>query len=100
MPVKPSMISNVLHQHATLLQHETGVDPKEYTPRSLRAGSAMALLLGGCDNLVVKLVGRWHSDSMIEYLHQAALPIYKQLSSKMFANGGHNFPVNTFVTVH
>ena len=100
VPVKPSMISDVLCQHATLLQHKTGVDPKEYTPRSLRAGGAMALLLGGCDDLVVKLVGRWHSDSMMEYLHQAALPIYKQLSSKMFANGGHSFPANTFVTVH
>ena len=76
------------------------MDPSEYIPRSLRAGGAMALLLGGCDDLVMKFVGCWHSNSMIEYLHQAALPIYKQLSSKMFANCGHSFPANTFVTVH
>ena len=60
----------------------------------------MALLLGGCNNLVVKLIGRWHSDSMMDYLHQAALLIYKQLSLKMSANGGHSFPANTCVTVH
>ena len=48
-----------------------------------RAGDAMALLLGGCDNLVVKLDGRWHSDSMMVYLHQATLPLYKQLSSEI-----------------
>ena len=94
------MISKALRHHAELLQHKTGVDLSDYTPRSLRAGGAMALLLGGCDDLVVKLVGRWHTDLMMEYLHQAALPIYKQLSSKMFANGGHSFPANTFVTVH
>ena len=100
VPVKSKTISDVLCHHATILWHKTGVDPSEYTPCSLRAGGAMALILGGCNNLVVKLVGRWHSDSMMDYLHQAVLPIYKQLSSKVFANVGHGFPSNTFVTVH
>ena len=79
---------------------KNGIDPKEYTARSLQAGGAMALLLDGYNNLFVKLIGRWHSDSLMEYLCQAALPIYKQLSLKMFTNGGHNFSANTFVPVY
>ena len=81
VPVKSKMISNVLCHHAIILWNKTGVDLSEYTLRSLQAGGAMALVLGGCDDLVVKHVGRWHSDSMMDYLHQATLPIYKQLSS-------------------
>ena len=100
VPVKHSQITKVLQTHATLLQHITGVEPKEYTARSLRAGGAMALLLGGCDDTIIKLQCRWHSDSMMEYLHQSALPVFKQLASKMFSNGGHSFPPNSFVTVH
>ena len=100
VPVKTLQVTKVIQHHAGLLRHVTGVNPKEYTARSLRAGGAMALLLGGCDKTVIDLVGRWHSDSMMEYLHQAALPIYKQLSTAMFANGGHSFPPDSLVTVH
>ena len=100
VPVKHSQITKVLKTQATLLQHITGVEPKEYTARSLRAGGAMALLLGGCDDTIIKLQCWWHGDSMMEYLHQWALPVFKQLTSKMFSNGGHIFPPNSFITVH
>ena len=55
VPVKSKQITTVLQLQATLLQHLTGVEPKEYTARSFRAGGAMALLLSGCDNTVIKL---------------------------------------------
>ena len=60
--VKHSQINKVLQLQATLLQHITGVEPKEYTARSLRARGAMALLLGGYDDTIIKLQCRWHGD--------------------------------------
>ena len=90
VPLKNAQVTKVLQHHANLLWHENGVDPKEYSTRSLRAGSAMALILGGCDDSIINLVGQWHSVYMIEYLQQATLPIYKQLSSKILDNGGHS----------
>ena len=98
--VKTTQVTKTIQLHAGHLRSETGVDPIKFTARSLRAGGAMALLLGGCDKTVISLMGRWHSDSMMEYLHQSALPVYKQLSSAMFANGGHCFPADSFVTVY
>ena len=87
VPVKNAQVTKVLQHHFNLLWHETGVDTKEYTACSLRVDGAMALLLGGYNSTVINLIGRWHSGSMITYLHQAALPIYTQISSKMIANG-------------
>ena len=108
VPVKSTQITKVLQLHAALLQHETGVDPNKYTARSLHVGSAMAQLLGGCNDMVIKLQCRWHSDIMMEYLHQLALPVFNQIAStvfnqiasKMFANEGHSFSQNSLVTVH
>lgn len=97
-PIEPLNLAKQL-RHYSLGGNETGVNPKEYTSCSLRAGGAMDLLLGGCDKTVISLIGRWHSNSMMEYLRQAALPIYKQLSAAMFANSGHRFPTDSLVTV-
>ena len=53
--------TDVIRLHAALCHHLTGVPPKDYSARSLRAGSAMALLAGKCDSNVIKLqIGRAH----------------------------------------
>jgi len=61
--------------------------PKDVSPRSLRSGGAMALLLSGEDKLVIQLVGRWKSDALFTYLHSTALPLVRNHSSKMFKHG-------------
>lgn len=76
---------------ATTLFHTTGINAKDLSARSLRAGGAMALLCGNVDFDVIKMLGRWHSDSMIRYLHVQAQPITQQLSTKMFNNGKYSF---------
>ena len=51
----------------------------------------MALLCGGADTDIIKLLGRWHSDAMIRYLHQDATPVMSRLAVKMFNNGTYSF---------
>jgi len=51
----------------------------------------MALLCGKINFDTIKMLGRWHSDSMIRYLHVQAQPITQQLSVKMFNNGTYSF---------
>jgi len=91
IPLAASAFTDVIRLHASSLRSMTGVHPKEFTARSLRAGGAMALLSGGCDRDIIKLLGRWKSDAMMDYLHEQSLPIFKRLSSLMFNNGHHSF---------
>ena len=69
----------------------TGIPASVISARSLRAGGAMALFCGGVDPTGIKLLGRWESDSMMQYLHQDATPIMKRLSARMFNNGSYSF---------
>ena len=45
------------------------VNPASVECRSLCTSSAMTLFSCGVDTLLIKLVGRWHSDTMLHYLH-------------------------------
>jgi hypothetical protein len=46
-----------------------GITADEVSARYLRAGGAMALLCGKVDMNLIQILGRWHSDAMIRYLH-------------------------------
>ena len=60
----------------------------------------MALLCGKVDANTIKLMGRWHSDAMIRYLHQDALPVMNRLAEKMYNNGTYSFqPSDTVPTM-
>ena len=91
IPVKASQVTGMIRIYATVLRSETGIDPAELSARSLRAGGAMALLSGGCDSDIIKLLGRWKSDAMMDYLHQNSLPVFRRLATVMFNNGRHRF---------
>lgn len=85
---------------ATSLLHVTGIPAAEISARSLRAGGAMALLCAEVDCNVIQMLGRWHSDLMIRYLHVQAQPIVNHLSACMFNNGRYTFlPTATMPTV-
>ena len=51
----------------------------------------MALLCAHCDTDQIKLLGQWHSDAMMRYLHQEAQPVLQQLARKMFNSGQYTF---------
>ena len=55
---------------------------------------AMALMAGKCDDKIIKLLGRWRSNTMMDYcLHEQSLPIFKRLAGVMYTynNGHHSF---------
>ena len=89
--IKSAEVTRHIRQAALVLFDDTGIDPNELTARSLRAGGAMALLCAHCDTDQIKLLGRWHSDAMMRYLHQEAQPVLQQLARKMFNSGQYTF---------
>jgi hypothetical protein len=91
VPVKATQVTATLRCHAALIQPLTGINPKDVSARSLRAGGAMALLAGKCDSSIIKLLARWHSDAMMDYLHQQSLPIFKRLAATMYNHGSYSF---------
>jgi hypothetical protein len=56
---------DVLRQAMTANCHRTGVHASEISARSLRAGSAMAVLFGKIDINSIHMMGQWHSDTMM-----------------------------------
>jgi hypothetical protein len=84
-------VTDVLRLAAGSLRRETGLSPEEISARSIRAGGAMALLCGKIDHDTIKLLGRWHSDAMMRYLHVQAEPIMRNFAKTMFNNGTYTF---------
>lgn len=92
-------VTEQLRAAATANFHLTGIPADSISARSLRAGGAMALLCGNVDFNVIKMLGRWHSDAMLRYLHVQAQPIVQQLAVKMFNRGQYSFlPADTVPT--
>ena len=84
-------VTNVLRNAVAVNQTLVGISPTEVSAKSLRAGGAMALLCARVDTNLIKLLGRWHSDTMMRYLHVQAVPIMRPLAPRMFNNGRHTF---------
>ena len=78
--IKANTVTQHIRQAAVALFDDTGIDPSKLTARSLQAGGAMALLCAHCDTDQIKLLGQWHSDTMMRYLHQEAQPVLQQLA--------------------
>ena len=67
-----------------------GLRPEEVSARSLRASGAMAMLLGGIDGDVIRILGRWHSDTMLRYLHVSAESINHNHARSMLLDGHYD----------
>jgi hypothetical protein len=84
-------ITDALRLAIVATGHQTGLLPSDINARSLRAGGAMALLNGNIDHNAIRMLGRWHSDSMIRYLHLQSRAIMGQFPSTMFNHGTYDF---------
>jgi hypothetical protein len=88
--IKAQHITETIRQAMTVNFYRTGITAEEVSARSLRAGGAMALLCGKVDNLI-QILGLWHSDAMIRYLHMQTQPIVQHFAEKMYNNGNYSF---------
>ena len=80
-----------LRSSCRLIGASLGLTESDISARALRAGGAMALLRADVDPLVVRLMGRWKSDVMIQYLHRSALDT-SDLSARMLTGGNFVIP--------
>ena len=87
--VKSTEITTALRASAAAMGDSIGLLPRDISARSLRAGGAMALLLGKVDTDTIKLVGRWRSDAMLVYLHVSARPIMQAHARTMVQHGAY-----------
>lgn len=73
-------------------------DTRPLAPQeAMQFGRALPrLLCADVDCNIIQMLGRWHSDSMIRYLHVQAQPITNKLSARMFNDGHYSFlPTDT-----
>lgn len=62
-----------------------GFRPEDVIACSMRSGGTMALLLSKFDTNTIWLVGQWHSNIMLRYLHTTVKPFMRGLASHLVA---------------
>ena len=95
--IKPAQITTNLRLAVTFLGPSLGFTANDVSARCLRAAGANALLCGGVDTDVIRLLGRWRSDEMLRYLHTQAGPLLRDFSRKMLAGGSFTLIPNQHV---
>jgi hypothetical protein len=94
--VPSTAITAALRASATAIGDPLGLKPGDISARALRAGGAMALLLGKVDYATIQLIGRWRSDQLLRYLHVSARPIMQSHARLMVDNSAYRqFPTPT-----
>jgi hypothetical protein len=81
--VPSSSINLLLRRSATML----GYDPTDITVKAMRATGAMSLITARIDGDLIRLLGRWQSDSMLRYLHVQAIPVLRNFARAMNLHG-------------
>jgi len=95
--ILPAHITQTLRQAVLLLGPSLGFLPSDVSARCLRAAGATALLCANVDSCHIELLGRWHSDQMLRYLHLQAQPLMRQFSQKMLHGGQFSLIPNHLV---
>jgi integrase len=68
---------------ATLKLEKQNINPDLIGAHSLRAGGAMALRLHGYDDTTIQKMGRWTSNTFLQYIHTQIAHLSKDISQKM-----------------
>jgi hypothetical protein len=99
VPIKVKDVMDVLRLAMTMNFHRTGIAADEVSARSLRAGGATALLSGQVDMDHIRMLGRWHSDAMMRYLHMQARSVVGGYAAAMCNRGSYTFLPNETVPI-
>ena len=82
--IQSSSIIKMLRASASVLKLEKqNIDPDLIGAHSLRAGGAMALRLHGYDDTTIQKMGRWTSNTFLQYIHTQIAHLSKDISEKM-----------------
>ena len=97
--VTPTLISKTLRNAVSWVGEDLGFLPSDVSACSLRAGGAMALLVGKVDPDIIQILGRWRLDEMFCYLHLSAEPIMKNFAANML-NADYTIAPSQLVPFH
>ena len=82
--IQSQSIIKMLRASASMLKLEKqNIDPDLIGAHSLRAGGAMALRLHGYDDTTIQKMGRWTSNTFLQYIHTQIAHLSKDISQKM-----------------
>ena len=98
--ITPTLITKALRQAVAFLGPELGFLSTDVSARCLRAAGATALLNSKVDSDLIKLLGRWHSDAMLRYLHLQSAKLMKNFASCMLTGGAYTLIPNQLVPTH
>lgn len=88
-------LTNALRTSCSALGSSLGIQARDISARALRNGGAVALIRAGVDPLEARLMGRWNSWAMIEYLQAQSLSTHgfaqQMLNSGEFVIPRHQF---------
>lgn len=71
--VTACLLTTALRASCKILGPSLGIKGSDISARALRAGGCMALMRAGVDASIARLIGRWKSWAMIEYLRYSSL---------------------------
>jgi hypothetical protein len=97
--IKAKDVTEALRYAVVATAHQTGLHYSDISAKYLRAGGAMALLCGKIDQNTICMLGRWHSDSMLRYLHLQVKPLMREFDPTMFNHGSYSFLVTDTVPI-
>ena len=72
----------------------------DISARCFPAAGANALLNARIDPKVITLIGRWHSDEMLQYLHVQNINLMRDYAACMLQHGHCNLVPNQHVPMH
>lgn len=87
--VHSSAVTSLLRRSAAMLPED--FNPALISVRGLRPSGAMSLMAARIDSCFVRMMGRWNSDSMFEYLQVQAAPIVNNFARAMCTRGNYDF---------
>ena len=91
--ITASDITKQLKLSCAAIGASLGIKPSEISARALRNGGCVALIRAGVDPLLAKMVGRWRSWAMVEYL-QASCIDTTPYAQRMFDAGSYTIPTH------
>ena len=89
--VTASDLTRALKESCATIGPSLGIHPKDISARALRAGGATAMLRAHISPLNARLMGRWKSWAMIEYLHNSVMDT-TTYAARMLSNGDFIIP--------
>jgi hypothetical protein len=79
--------------------HRMGIEASEISDRSLRAGGTMVLLHGLIEMNNIRMMGRWNSDAMMQYMNVQVQSVMGDYAARMFNQGTYSFLTDETVPI-